>query len=62
MKVIVSPELIVSVTVAGSESISKLENPPAGVAQVLSPLKNVPEPAEPVADKSEVTVSVAVTV
>ena len=38
----------------------KLENPPPGVAQVLSPLKNVPALAVPVADRLAVNVPVVV--
>ena len=56
----VSPLLIVSV-VPLEPSTSKV-NDHAGLAQVLSPLKNVEAEAVPVADRSAVTVSVAATV
>ena len=46
----ISPELMV--WVMAPSLISKLEKPPAGVDQVLSPLKKVAALGVPVADKS----------
>ena len=50
VNVMISPELMV--WVMAPSLISKLEKPPAGVDQVLSPLKKVAALGVPVADKS----------